>query len=522
MRVPAAVRDEATLVPPRLNEPASAAAPGPPQPADSKRRDDGLARRTASAISLTFLASTSGRVVTVLTTFVLARLLSPHDFGIANLATVLLAVVLPLTDIGIAQSLIRGQKDTLMSTARTAFWLVIGLGGALYALGVVFSKALANFFGEPDLARVLVVSGISIVVYATSRIPSALLERELLYKRKVLPEVVGSIIYAVLAIALAFGGFGYWSIVIATVARSAVISVGLFVITRWRPGITFDVKVAQELISYARVLLASSMLRLAYTNVDNMIVGKVLGVTALGYYAMAYNLGNLLATQIAGAVGTGLFPAYSRMLPDKDRVRNAMLIILRYTGMVITPITVCGIIAAPYLVPVLVGHKWVPMTTALQVLLIYGWLRSVAPVYWMLMLAEDLRRETLWINLLSVVVAFAAALPVVHLWGFLGIAAEFTGLEVVRTAWMAVVVRNRVNAALRSQLGQLWPGFAISALVGLLLAVALNLPIPSSALLLLTEVFAAGALYLGLLVLFGQLGRKQLLMAGSILQKRGA
>ncbi len=491
-------------------------------PAAIRRKDDGLGRRTASAISLTFLTSTSGRVLTMATTFVLARLLSPHDFGIANLSSVLLAVVLPLTDIGIAQGLISGAEDDLSATARTAFWLVIALGGGLYALGAGLSGVIAQFFGEPDLGPVLVVTNLSIVVYATSRIPSALLERELLYSRKVMPEVVGSIAYSVIAIVLAFLKFGYWSIVIATVARSAIISAGLFVITRWRPGISFDVKVARELISYARVLFASSMLRLAYTNVDNMIVGKVLGVTALGYYAMAYNLGNLLATQIAGAVGTGLFPAYSRMLPDKERVRKTMLTILRYTGLAITPLTICGIITVPYLIPIVIGPKWVPMTTALQVILIYGWLRTVAPIYWTLMLVEDMRRDTLLINLVSLAVALAVAYPVVTRWGFVGIAVEFTLLEVVRTIWMAVAIRIRLKAGYLSQLAQLWPGFAASAIVGALLVAALNAPIATSTILLFAEIAVAGALYLGLLFLFGEVGRKQLMMAGSMLQKRGA
>jgi PST family polysaccharide transporter len=480
----------------------------------------GLARRTLGAIGLTFLVTTSGRLLTTATTFVLARLLTPDEFGVANLGAVLLALALPITDIGIAQALVRGQKDDLVTAARTAFWLVNLLGVALYALCLVAARPLAVFYTEPDLAPVLQVIGISIVIYAVSRIPSALLERELLYKAKVVPELAGSFVYALLAIALAAFGFGFWSIVLATVARMLVISVGLFAVTRWRPGVGFDVRVAQELISYARVLLASSMLRLAYTNVDNMIVGKVQGTTPLGYYAMAYNLGNLPATQIAGAVGTGLFPAYARMLPDEERIRGAMLLILRYTGLVISPITIVGIVATPILVPVVLGPKWIPMTPALQVLLIYGWLRTIAPVYWMLILAADLRRHTLAINLWSLVVALAFALPVVHLWGFVGIAVEFTVLEVFRTAWMALSVRNSFHVSSHSQLRQLWPGLGASAMAALVLAGGLALLPPLNTVAALGMVVGAGVVYLLLLVLLGQLGREQLMLAGALLQKR--
>jgi hypothetical protein len=159
------------------------------------------------------------------------------------------------------------------------------------------------------------------------------------------------------------------------------------------------------------------------------------------------------------------------------------------------------------------------MTTALQIILVYGWLRSVAPVYWMLMLAADLRRETLNINLLSLLVALAAALPIVYRWGFVGIAAEFTALEVFRNVWMAVVVRDKFGASLVAQAQQVWPGLAVSMVVGAVLALALRGPEPT-AFVVLAELAAAAGLYLALLILFRQLGREQLILAGSLLQKR--
>lgn len=482
----------------------------------------GLARRTVGAIGLTFLVTSGGRALTMVTTFGLARLLAPADFGVANLCAVLLAVGLPLTDIGIAQALVRGQRGDLIATARTAFWMVILLGAALYGLCLAVAEPLAAFYSEPALAPALIVIGLSILVYSTSRIPSALLERELLYKLKVLPEVTGSFLYAVFAIGLALAHLGFWSIVLATVARTIVISAGLFIVTGWRPGISFDVEVAQELIRYTRVLLAGSLLRLAYTNVDNMIVGKVQGMNALGFYAMAYNLGNLAATQIAGAVGTGLFPAYARMLPNEERVRGAMLLILRYTGLVISPITLLGIVAAPWLVPLVLGPKWSPMTSALQVLLVYGWLRTIAPVYWMLMLAADLRRRTLAINVWSLAVALAAALPVIHVWGYTGIAVEFTLLEVFRTFWMAVSVRSRFQIRAQVQLRQLWPGLGASAVAGVVLSEGLGLLPSTGAGPIIGMVAGAAVIYLFLLVLFGQLGKEQVLLAGALLQKRGS
>jgi O-antigen/teichoic acid export membrane protein len=210
------------------------------------------------------------------------------------------------------------------------------------------------------------------------------------------------------------------------------------------------------------------------------------------------------------------------MLPNEERVRGAMLLILRYTGLVISPITLLGIVAAPWLVPLVLGSKWSPMTPALQVLLVYGWLRTIAPVYWMLMLAADLRRHTLAINVLSLAVALAAALPVVHLWGYTGIAVEFTLLEVFRMAWMAMSVRIRFQIRAQVQLRQLWPGLGASAVAGLILAEALGVLPTTGPIPVIGMVAGAVVIYLLLLVLLGQLGKDQLLLAGALLQKRGS
>jgi len=355
----------------------------------------GLARRTLVALVFSLVTSTSGRLVTIAATFVLARLLTPNDFGIANIGALVLTILLPVTDIGIARALVRAQKDELSQQARTAFWLVVLLGVAMAAVLFLASGWVATFYARREIEPTLRVMGVAVVLYSMSRIPSALLERDLLQGRKAVSEMAAALSYGITAIALAYLHFGYWSVVAAMVSRSAVLSAGLFLTAKWRPGLAFDLEVAHELISSARLLMATSVIRLIYTNVDNAVVGKILGITALGYYAMAYNLGNLAAVQLAGALGAVLFPMYARLLPDLAGVRQVTLRILRYTSIVVIPITVLGIVATPRLVPFVLGTRWTPLTLALQILLVYGCFHSLGPIYWALLMAKDLNQINL-------------------------------------------------------------------------------------------------------------------------------
>ena len=474
----------------------------------------GLARRTVVALGFSLATSTSGRVFTIAATFALARLLTPNDFGIANIGALVLTILLPVTDIGIARALVRARKEELSQQARTAFWLVVLLGVAMAAVLFLASGWVASFYGRQEIEPTLRVIGVSVVLYSISRIPSALLERELLQGRKAIPEMAAALTYGITAIALAYLHFGYWSVVAAMVARSAVLSGGLFLVAKWRPGLAFDMEVAHELISSARLLMATSVIRLIYTNVDNAVVGKILGITALGYYAMAYNLGNLAAVQVAGALGAVLFPMYARLLPDLAGVRQMTLRILRYTSIVVIPITLLGIIATPRLVPLALGPRWAPLTLALQILLVYGCFHSLGPIYWALLMAKDLNQINLRINLVSLVVALLAALPVAATYGFNGVAAEFTLLEIWRFLSLVWAARQQFALGVRLQAWALGPAITGSCLACIALLTMGMVWRPAHILVLGSQLLVASALYLSYLVATGPLAWGE--MAGMV------
>jgi PST family polysaccharide transporter len=469
------------------------------------------------AAVISVAATSVTRMSAIAATLILARLLTPAEFGIASIGTLVVFLLMPLTDIGIAQALVRGDVLDLPHRARTAFWLVLGLGVGLYGVVFVSAEAAATFFSEKEVADLLRVMGVAVPVYALSRIPSAILERELSFGRKAVPETVASFAYSLIAVALAFLNFGFWSIAIATVARSVLLSVGILMVQAFRPRLLFDVAVAQQLLVYARFLLASSLLRLAYSNIDNAVVGRVLGASALGYYSMAFNLGNFVAVNLSEPVGRVLFPTYAKILPNTVRAGEVAQLALRYASLLISPVTIVGIVAAPAMVSLVLGPGWSPATLPLQILLVYGWARTLAPVHWAFMLAADLNRASLVINVLSLVLAIAAAYPVVLLFGYPGIAAEFALLELLRLLAMAQVVRGRLGVGWRTQLSAVLPGVLASiiaggALFGIQLVVS-----PANLIAMAIELALAAFVYVAWLLATGTVSRRAVRRARQVL-----
>jgi len=482
----------------------------------------GLGGRAVAAIGINVAAALLTRLSVLLATFVLAHLLAPRDFGIANLGTMILAILLPFTDIGLAQALIRARPgEDLSRRAWTAFWLVILLGILLYAVVFAAADPVASFYGDPAIGPMLRVLALAIVVYSLSRIPSALLERGLLFGRKGIPDVVASLTYGVVAIALAAAGFGFWSIIVAVLVRTGVISALIFTVTRWRPGLRFELPIAVDLITYARVLMGNSLLRLAYTNVDNAVVGKVAGLPALGFYGLAYSLGNLPAVQLAQPVGAVLFPLYAGMLPDRARAREAAIRVLRYLSLLVSPAVSLSMVASPSLVPLALGEKWGPMTVALQVLLVYGWARTLTPVYSQLMLAADLNAITLRINFASLVVALAAAGPVARAYGFTGIAVEFTMLEILRLLATGFVVRLKFDLSLATQLRAVLPALGSSAAAGFAFVGLEWVWAPSNLVVIAAELLLAGLVCTGILFATGGLTLSEIAGVRRVLSNRG-
>lgn len=318
------------------------------------------------------------KLISPLATFVLAGLLTPTDFGLVAIANLILATIQAIQDFGLSQALIRWtDKTTLQKAADTTFLLVMVWSSLLYGAVVLSAPLTARFFNEPQVAGVIQILGISLLTTAFGSVPNTLLEKQLNFKKKVLPEMLPVTVYIAVSISLALAGWGVWSIVYGRVIQSTISSIMMWLVSKWRFGFSFDFGIARTLIGYSRPLLFTSFLTIAFLYVDNTYIGRMLGVNALGYYAFAFNLANLPVTSITFVVNRVSFPSFVELHEQARPLNTAFLYSIRMIVLVILPLILGQIALMPEALYIFYGDKWIPSFLPLQILSVYALFRSI-------------------------------------------------------------------------------------------------------------------------------------------------
>ena len=385
-----------------------------------------LAKKTAHAMLWVTLISIFTKTLGFATQIVLARLLAPADFGLLAIGLLAINTMGIFRDLGFGATLIYKKDDSDHTAANTAFILLPLVASTLFLIAYFSASYIAIFFDNTAVEPIVQILALTFVISSFGTVPSMLLEKELEFKKKVLPETVPIIGYACVAIWLAINGYGVWSLVYGQIV-SALLTAGLiWLVSDWRPTFKFDRKIARDLFGYGKHIMGASIVLFLITNIDDAIVGRVLGIEALGFYTLAYTISNLPATQITHLVGRVMFPVYSKLQDNKYALRNAWFKTLKYVSILSIPASFGILVVAPEFVNIVLGEKWLPAIPALQVLCIFGLLRSIAatcgPIFQATGNPKILRNFALLKLILFLIVVF----PLINRYGVLGMSLAMT------------------------------------------------------------------------------------------------
>lgn len=330
-----------------------------------------LGARTArgAAWNLTSYAFTKG--VVLVTTAIVARLLSPEDFGLVTIATVAITYVAIVQDAGLSGALIQRREDAERS-ANVVFTLNIALGVALAALTALVAPWVARFFGEPDATDMIRLLGLTFVIAPLGATHLAQLERKLAFRRRMVPDVATAFTKAMVAIPLALFGFGAWALVIGQVAGVAAGAVLSWAVLPWRPRLTIDWTLARSLLGFGVPLTFTNALYVVYSTVDYIIVGRVLGTVALGIYTIAFRIPELLVLSTVAAFNRVAFPAFSSVQADPEALRRGMLRSIRFLATLTVPVCLGLAVAAEPIVLLFFGETWVETIPLVRLLALYA------------------------------------------------------------------------------------------------------------------------------------------------------
>jgi PST family polysaccharide transporter len=329
--------------------------------------DGDIARKAVRAVAWNYLAWFLGKAVVLISTAVLARLLTPDDFGLVGFATVAIAYLAVLQDLGLGAALIQ-RRDDVEEAADTVFTLNLLVGAGLAGIMALAAPSVASFFDEPAVTPLVRALSAVLVLNALATTHTALLERELSFARKLVPDVGSAIVKGAVGIALALGGFGAWSLVWGQLAGAVAVVVLSWAVLPWRPRIRIHRAIVGSLTRFGGAVLAADLVHAVVANLDYVVVGKVLGGTALGIYVLAYRLPELLLLGIVRVLNRAVFPAFSSVQDRSATLRRGFLATVRYVPLVVVPIGIGLVLAADPIVRALLGDQWVEAIPVMRII----------------------------------------------------------------------------------------------------------------------------------------------------------
>jgi O-antigen/teichoic acid export membrane protein len=346
----------------------------PPVSEDYSNRQ--IAQKTAWGFIWNFSAYFLGKIVVLITTAILARLLAKNDFGLVAIAVVAINYLSVLKDLGLGVALIQ-RKGDIKEAANTVFTINLIIGFVLSAILIPLAPLIAIYFRDPQMTSVLRWMGISFVINALGSVHTNWLVRDLDYRRKLIPDLGSPLIKGVISIGMAYLGFGVWSLVFGQIAGAIASVVLVWIIFPWRPRLTLDRKIASGLMKFGASVTVIDIINEITDNIDYVIVGRIFGLVPLSIYTLAYRLPEMLLIGNLWVMGGVVFPAFSTIQDRPNELRKGFLASVRLVELIAVPICLGLLIAADPIVRIVFGEQWLDAIPVLRVLAIYAWVYSL-------------------------------------------------------------------------------------------------------------------------------------------------
>jgi len=393
----------------------------------------GLRAATARGVVWTTGQALLNRVLSLLGFVVLARLLSPQEYGVVGLASVFSTLCAIVAQAGLSQALVQ-QPHVDKEDLDTVFWIGLGLGAGLAVALSAAAWPLADAFNEPELRPVLQVLSVTFLFIAFSSTSQAVLQRRLAFRQIATANITANLVATVVGITFAVLGLGVWSLVVQTGLWLAIVAIMLTAISGYRPALYVSLPRFRPLFAFSRNYLGSSVMTFVNTRTDDFLIGSVLGSVALGIYGVAYRVLTVMMDVFGTSVRQVAFPVFAQVQTDIPRLRRAYHSAMRMCAVVVLPCYLFVAVAAPELVHVIFGPKWAASAPVLRILCLYGALQAVTAFNGSLLQSVGRARLVFRIMLIESVLqvaAFAVAVP----YGISWVAASY----VIRAYLMAPV-----------------------------------------------------------------------------------
>ena len=313
-----------------------------------------------------FAERCGAQFVSLIVSIVLARLLSPDDYGIIALITVFTTILQVFVDSGLGTALIQ-KKNADELDFSSVFYFNIIMCIILYGLMFLISPGIAMFYGENKLTPVIRVLSLTIVIAGLKGIQQAYISRNMLFKKFFYATIGGTIISAIIGIGMAYSGYGVWALVVQQLSNSIIDTIILWITVKWRPKFCFSWNRLKGLFSFGWKLLVSALLDTGYNSLSNLIIGKIYSPSQLAYYNQGDKYPNVIVTNINSSIDSVLLPALSSEQDDVEKVKIMTRRAIKTSVFLMAPLMMGIAFAADTIVKVTLTDKWLPCVFFLRI-----------------------------------------------------------------------------------------------------------------------------------------------------------
>lgn len=462
--------------------------------------DADLKKKVVKGFAWALLERFSTQFAGFFVTMILARLLTPADYGTVALLTIFIAISSVLADSGFGQALIQ-KKDATEADFNSVFYLSLALSSAVYGVLFLCAPLIAGFYGDPRLAAILRVLAVTLVLNAVNSVQNAELNRKLLFHLSFRISIINSVATAAVGVSLAYRGYGPWALVWSTVTGAAVGVATRWVFIAWRPRWMFSWRSVRGLFRFGWKMTVSALMDSGYNNLYGLLIGKLYSKSDLAFVNKGRSTPSLAMEAVNGTLGRVAFPALAQIQDRRDAVRETMRRMIVCSTFFVFPMMTGVAVCAGRLVPLLFGDQW---GQAVPFVRLYCFTFALWPFHTInLQAITALGRSDVFLKLEVVKKAIGLILLActfrLGVWWMVAVGAVVGGpLSVVVNAWPN---RGLLGYTVAMQVRDVLPTAAVCACMAAAVAPLGGLPLPGWGILLI-QVPAGAFLFLFLSWLF--------------------
>lgn len=322
-------------------------------------------RKVISNLFWRFSERTAAQGVSFIVSVVLARLLTPEDYGLIGLITVFISIATVFVSSGFGNALIQKENAT-QTDFSSVFYFSIFMGTAMYIVLFFAAPWIADFYNESLLIPVIRVLAVSLIIAGVNSVQQAYVSKTMQFKRFFYSTIIGTVISAFIGIFMAYKGFGVWALVTQNLSNQVIDTLILWFTVRWRPTLEFSFSEMKKMFDYGWKLLFSSLLDTVYNNLYSLVIGKFYSAKDLGHYNRGRNIPNMVITNINGSIQSVMFPAFSNCQGDKVRLKAMVRRSIMTSTYIIMPAMIGLAAVARPLTVLLLTDKWLPSVPFMQ------------------------------------------------------------------------------------------------------------------------------------------------------------